>query len=161
MAYVITDNIIGVQPISTRSTTARHKIGFTVKANDSTYGAGLFTYVKGVASAENKEWCTFDQHAGAIVRAAANAKGMVGITMATLTASYYGWICRGGVVTGQCLTSFADNGKVFLTGTTGAVDDASVAGDLISGAVGRSLTVADSGVAIFELDRPFVTDADS
>ena len=161
MAYVITDNIIGVQPIATRSTTAKHKIGFEVKANDPDYGAGVFTYVKGVASGENKEWCTFDQHAGAIVRLAANAKGMVGITMSTLTASYYGWICRGGVVTGQCLTLFADNGKVFITGTAGAVDDASVAGDLISGAVGRSTTTVGTSLAIFELDRPFVTDADS
>lgn len=161
MAYTISDNIIGGQPISARSTTAKHPIGFEVKAKDPTYGNGLFTYVKGVASAEKAEWCTFDQHAGAIVRAAANAKGMVGITMTTLTASYYGWICRGGVVSGQCLTQFADNGKVFLTGTTGAVDDASVAGDLVSGAVGRSTTGATTGWALFELDRPFVTDADS
>lgn len=157
----IADPVIGVQPITERSTTQRHRLGFEVDAEDATFGAGAFMYVKGVASAEKNEWCTFDLHAGALVRGAANAKGTVGITKATLTASYYGWIQIKGVATGQCLTSFADNGKVFWTGTTGAVDDASVAGDLISGAVGRSTTVADSGVALFELNRPFATDADS
>lgn len=161
MAYIVSEPIIGAQPIADKSTTAKHPLGFVVEATDSTYGKGAFMYVKGVASAEAKEWCTWDQHAGAIVRSAANAKGTVGITVNTLTASYYGWIARKGVVTGQCLTQMADNGKVFLTGTTGAVDDASVAGDLISGAVGRALTAADSGVTLFELDFPFVTDADS
>lgn len=161
MAYTITDPMVGAQPITDRSTTQKHPLGLHVKATDPTFGNGLFMYVKGVASAENHEWCTFDQHAGAIVRLVAGAKGMGGITMTTLTASYYGWVARGGIVTGQCLTSFADNGKVFCTGTAGAVDDASVAGDLVSGAVGRALTVADSGVTLFELDRPFVTDADS
>lgn len=157
----ITDPVIGVQPITDKSTTAKHPLGFQVKAKDATLGEASFMYVKGVASAEANEWCTFDLHAGAIVRSAAGAKGVVGITKATLTASYYGWIARRGVHTGQCLTQFADNGKVFLTGTTGAIDDASVAGDLISGAVGRAATVADSGVSVFELYDPFVTDADS
>lgn len=161
MAYVVTSPIVGAQPIADKSTTQKHPLGFVVEATDATYGKGAFMYVKGVASAEAKEWCTWDQHNGAIVRSAANAKGTVGITVATLTASYYGWIARKGVVTGQCLTQMADNGKVFLTGTTGAVDDASVAGDLISGAVARAATVADSGNTLFELDMPFVTDADS
>ena len=161
MAYTVNAPRIGVQPIATKSTTAKHPLGTLVQANDPTYGDGIFMYVKGVASAESKEWCTWDQHAGAIVRAAANGKGTVGITVNTLTASYYGWIARKGVVTGQCLTAHADNGKVFFTGTAGAVDDASVAGDLISGAVARALTVADSGVTLFELDMPFATDADS
>lgn len=152
---------LGGQGITERSTTQRHPLGTEVYIVDPTWGAGYAKYVKGVSSAEKNEWCTFDQHAGAIVRLAANAKGTVGITKTTLTASYYGWIATGGVHTGQCLTQFADNGKVFITGTAGAVDDTSVAGDLVSGAVGRALTVADSGVTVFELDRPFVTDADS
>lgn len=161
MAYIVNEARIGVQPIADKSTTQKHPLGTLVQANDPTYGDGLFMYVKGVASAESKEWVTWDQHNGAIVRSAAGAKGTVGVTVNTLTASYYGWIARKGVVTGQCLTQMADNGKVFLTGTTGAVDDASVAGDLISGAVARAATVADSGNTLFELDMPFVTDADS
>ena len=157
----IVEPLVGPQAITAKSTTQKHPLGFTVRAHDATYGEGEFMYVKGVASAEAFEWATFDQHAGAIVRLAANGKGIVGITQATLTASYYGWIGRRGVMTGQCLTQFADNGKVFATATAGAIDDASVAGDLVSGAVGRALTVADSGVTLFELNRPFMTDADS
>lgn len=156
-----TDTLIGAQPVTERSTTQKHPIGLEVGVRDATFGQGRLMYVKGIASAEKNEWCTVDVHAGTIVRAAANAKGTVGITKATLTASYYGWVAICGVHTGQCLTQMADNGKVFLTGTTGAVDDASVAGDLISGAVARATTTADSGVTIFELNRPFVTDADS
>lgn len=161
MAWLIKSEDIGTQNVTDKSTTQKHPLGMEVEAEDGTFGRGAFIYVKGAASTEINEWATYDLHAGATVRLAANAKGTVGITKATLTASYYGWLAIKGIHTGQCLTDFADNGKVFCTGTAGAIDDASVAGDLISGAVGRSTTVDDSGVALFELNRPFVTDADS
>ena len=42
--------------------------------------------------------------------------------------------------------------------TAGSVDDASVAGDVVHGAKGASTTTADSGVADFEINRPFIED---
>lgn len=159
--YNIVDPVIGAQAITARSTTAKHDLWTCVKAKDtaSSHGIAEFVYVKGVASAEAFEWATLDFDAGNVVRLAANAKGKVGVLMSTLTASYYGWAqVAGHCDQAQCLTQFADNGNVYATGTAGAIDDASVAGDLIIGAVGASATVADSGVAEFDLDHPYIID---
>lgn len=162
MAYTVNEPRIGVQPISTLSTTQKHPIGTIVQANDPTYGDGLFMYVKGLASVEDNDWLVVDVHnSGTVARADAGDIGTVGIAVNALTSSYYGWMGVKGVFTGKCLTQCADNANIYLTSTDATVDDASVAGDLISGAVARSTTVADSGVALFEIDRPFVTDADS
>ena len=70
--------------------------------------------------------------------------------MAALTASYYGWVQISGKALGNCLTLFADNGYVYLTGTAGSIDDASVAGDFIHGAHRLQ-------AGFIELENSFVT----
>ena len=117
-----------------------------------------FSYQKGVASCTVRDWVTIEADSGAVVRLAANAIGPVGIAMATLTASYYGWFARVGKVLGNCLTLFADNGRVYITGTAGSVDDTSVAGDVVWNAKGASLATVGGIYAEFEIDRPFVAD---
>lgn len=158
MAWRMHNNDVGWQPITTRETTQQHKLGACIQAVDDDYGVGEFQYVKGVASCEQYDWVTINADDWSITRSAANAIGPVGIAMAALTASYYGWVQRKGKAVGQCLTQYADNGAVFLTATAGAVDDTSVAGDLVMKAKGASTTVVDSGVADFEIDYPFVND---
>jgi hypothetical protein len=82
----------------------------------------------------------------------------VGVAMSANVANQYGWYQITGKAVGKCLTQFADNGRVYITATAGSVDDASVAGDVLWEAKGASLTVVDSGVADFEIHRPFVAD---
>jgi hypothetical protein len=82
----------------------------------------------------------------------------VAIAMSANVASQYGWYQIDGKAIGKCLTQFADNGRVYITATAGSVDDASVAGDVVWGANGASTTVVDSGVADFEIHRPFTAD---
>ena len=158
MTWTPSGNFLLNQAIAERSATKKHDLGTYVQCKDPTYGAGEFIYGKGVASCAVRNWVTINQDDGVVARLAANAFGPVAVAMATLTASYYGWFQRSGKALGTCLTQFADNGRVYITGTAGAVDDASVAGDYVWGAKGASLTTVDSGYAEFELDRPFVAD---
>lgn len=156
--WVSAQHIIGSQPILNLSATQLHPLGLIIQAKDigtTAYGSGEFIYAKGVASCAQKDWVGVPMDNGTLVRAIANGNYPVGVAMAAITASYYGWVQISGKAIGNCLTSFADNGYVFLTGSAGSVDDASVAGDWISGAVGASSAVTGDLHAEFELSRPF------
>ena len=155
------ENTLIGQAWNDTSTTTKHKVGTIVRMKDLSYGAGEFIYMKGVASCEQYDWVTLNADDGTVTRLVANAVGPVGIAQAAITASYYGWFQISGKAIGQCLTQFADNAKVWITATAGAVDDASVAGDLVINAKGASLTTVDSGVADFEISRPWVNDRQS
>ena len=50
MAYAPQEPFVVEQAIATNSSTQKHQLGMIVRAYDSTYGAGEFIYLKGVAS---------------------------------------------------------------------------------------------------------------
>lgn len=158
----IVDGVIGAQKIDEISSTKKHDLGKIVRAKDvgtTNYGEGEFIYAKGVASCAAKDWVGVPADNFTLVRATANGKyPIMGVALAALTASYYGWVQVSGKAIGNCLTGFADNGNVVLTSTAGSVDDASVAGDFVSGALGASAAVVSDFCAEFELSRPFSTD---
>lgn len=156
--WKIVDGPVGAQPITELSTTARHPLGQIVQARDAgntAYGQAEFIYCKGVASAVAKDWVGIPADSFTVVRAVANGNYPIGVAMAALTASYYGWVQITGKALGNCLTQYADNGYVYLTATAGSIDDASVAGDWIAGAVGASAATVGDLHAEFELSRPF------
>lgn len=153
-----TGNYLLPQNIDERSTTKKCALGTEVQAKHGTYNNATFVYLQGVASCAVRNWVTINMDDGTTTRLVADARGPVGIAMATLTASYYGWFARVGKILGSCLTQFADNGRVYITATAGSVDDASVAGDVVWNAKGASATTVDSGYAEFEIDRPYVAD---
>lgn len=156
MTYHITDNVAGTQPIADTSTTQKQALGTIVRAFDVTYGEGEFIYLLGVASTAINDWVTYNRDDNGTTLLAANAIGPVAIAMSANIASQYGWYQISGKAVGSCLTAFADNGLVYITATAGHVDDTSVAGDLVNLSKGASTTVAASGVADFEINRPFV-----
>lgn len=151
-------NFLLPQNIDERSTTKKLAVGTEVQAKHATYGVGTFTYMAGAASTSVRDWVTLEMDSGVVVRLVANAIGPVGIAMASITASYYGWFARVGKILGNCLTLFADNGRVYITSTAATVDDASVAGDVVWGAKGASTATVGNLYAEFEIDRPFVAD---
>lgn len=166
MAYTTDWRIIspqyGWQPITDVSTTQQHDLGTEVQAKDfgsNGNGVGTFKYVKGVASAAAGSWVTFHEDDYSTALLAANAIGQVGICMAAIVASTYGWVQISGKAVGLALAAFADNGLVHATATAGSVDDAAVAGDRVKKALGASaLDAPATGMAEFELDRPFMDD---
>lgn len=115
-----------------------------------------YIYMQGVTSLVAYNWVSFDE-LFITTRLIANAQGGVAIAQAAidLTTSY-GWYLIYGSGLGTTLAGFVDNGKVYLTGTAGAVDDTDVAGDAVIGAIGRS---ALSGTtATFQVLYPHVLD---
>ncbi len=149
----------GGQPITDVSTTQRHILGTIIAAHDGdeTYGGAEFIYLKGASSTAVGTWVTYNYDDWTTTRLAADAIGPVGIAMAAVDASTkYGWYQISGKAIGKCLTLFADNGIVYCTSTAGSVDDTSVIGDVVHNAKGASTTTVSSGVAEFEIARPFV-----
>ena len=159
MAYAHTSGRLGLQRIDSNSTTQEHELGLECQADDSTYGSGCFVYLKGVASTEVGSWVTYnrDDHSTALL--AANAIGPVAIAMAATVAGEYGWYQIIGKGIGKALTGFVDNANVYATATAGSIDDAVVAGDRVKNAKGASaVDTPSTGLAEFEIDRPFMDD---
>lgn len=159
MAYRITDTVVGTQPIATTDTVQNHPLGTIVRAVDPVYGAGEFIYLKGVASTVVGSWVLFNPDDFSTSLLAANDIGSVAVAMSACVASNYGWYQIKGKAIGKALTGFVDNANVYSTATAGSVDDAIVAGDRVKNAKGASaVDTPSTGLAEFEIDRPFVDD---
>lgn len=160
MAFTIRNGLIGAQAIADTSTVQNHPLGTIVTADDPTYYAGEFIYLKGVASTAVGSWVTYNMDDGSTTLLAANAIGPVAVAMSANVASQYGWYQIGGKAVGKALASFADNGNVYATATAGSIDDAVVAGDRVKRAKGASaVDTPSTGLAEFEIDRPVMDDA--
>ena len=112
-----------------------------------------YIYLQGVASTATGSWVSFDE-AYLTILTVANAKGRIGIAMAAIVASRYGWYQIYGkntIALGSA--AIADNAKLWVTSTAGKVDDTDVAVDLIDGAICRS-TLAAAGAFTVELNYP-------
>lgn len=80
--------------------------------------------------------------------------------MSANVATFFGWYQIKGKAVGAALTGYADNGLVYATSTGGSIDDAVVVGDRVKKAIGASaLDAPATGMAEFEIDRPFMDDA--
>lgn len=159
--WVIVSGQIGAQPIATADTVQNHPFGTTVRAKDigaTAYGEGEFIYVKGVSSGALNAWAGYRSKSGLTTLAVADGNYHIGTMMSTLDATTkFGWLQIKGRAIGKCLTSFADNGVVYLTGTAGSIDDASVIGDVVHGAIGRNGGTVTAGdlAGEFEINRPY------
>lgn len=161
MTWTPAGNFLLNQAIADISTTKKHSLGTILLCKDPTYGAGEFIYLKGVASCVARNWVSYKNEDFTAVRLAANAIGQVAIAMGACTASYYGWFQIEGSAQGTCLTQMASNTNVWITGTAGAVDDTSVAGDLVNGARCEALATVGGIYSTFSINRPFVNDRSS
>ena len=168
MAYstdwkIIIPPVAGFQIISTTSTTQQHPLGTIVTAEDrgaNANGIGEFIYLKGVANTAVGSWVTYNVDDGTTALLAADAIGSVAVAMSANVANQYGWYQIRGKAVAKALTGFVDNANVYATATAGSIDDAVVAGDRVKNAKGASaLDGPATGMAEFELDRPFVDDA--
>lgn len=155
--WTITTPLGNFQPIENTETTQNHPYGTMVDAVHATYGAGKFVYGKGVASTIVGDFCTIDYQTGATTRAstASTASGC-GVAMSANVANQYGWYqVFGCAVTNSAATVAA--GKYLQVSTAGIVDDLTVAGESIIGAVsnGASGTPAANQIVAF-LSFPYI-----
>jgi len=149
------------QAIDATSTTQMAPLGMVVQAEDQAatdYGVGDFIYLVGVASTLVGSVVTYDAGGFTTALAAANAVGGIGSSMSINVANQYGWyqINGRGVVKG--LASLVTDKLCYLTATAGSIDDAVVAGDVVSFMETTSaLDTPSSGLAEVTMIRPFVT----
>jgi hypothetical protein len=162
MAYRIINALLGAQPIASTETTVNkaHPLGTIVQAQDPTYGAGEFIYLKGLDATAVGSWVTYNADDNSTALLAANAIGPVAVAMSANVTGSYGWYQISGKAIGKALTGYADNGLVYATATAGSIDDAVVAGDRVKLAKGASAVGTPSaGLAEFEIQRSFMDDA--
>lgn len=131
-------------------TTLKHPLG--TRAFDA--DGNEYIYLTGVASTVAGSWVVFDE-AHLTTLTVANVKGRVGIAMAAIVASSYGWyqIYGKNTIAKGVSGSIDDNDKLWVCATAGTVDDTDVATDIIVGALARSAD--SSGVFTAELNYPF------
>jgi hypothetical protein len=163
--YQVVNPIVGAQDIADTSTTQYHPLGTIVEGVDrasTAYGAGEFVYLKGVASTVLGSFITYNSDDNSTALLAANAIGPVATSMSINVASSFGWYQISGKAVGKALSGYADNGLVYATSTAGSIDDAVVSGDRVKLAKGGSaVDTPSSGLAEFEIQRPFMDDGTS
>ncbi|MBF0142712.1 MAG: hypothetical protein HQL59_04545 [Magnetococcales bacterium] len=81
MAYKILDGVVGSQAIADTSTTQQHPLGTIVTAQDPTYGAGEFIYLKGLATTAVGSWVTYNADDWTTTLLVADAVGPVAVAM--------------------------------------------------------------------------------
>ena len=116
MAYGFTDGRIGAQPIATTSTTQLHPVGTIVRADDPTFGAGEFIYLKGVASTAVGSLVTYNTSSFTTVLAPVgnNRSRPIAVAMSANVANQWGWSQIGGVavMTKAATVCFVTSGVV-------------------------------------------------
>ena len=160
--WVPVDRIGLDQPIDETSTTQKYKTGTRVRCRDTSSndrGEATFQYAKGVASVAAGDVCVISPKGDAAIRTVARSIGQLGVAMAAVVASNWGWFQIDGTAIVNVLASFADDVACYLTSTAGSLDDAVVAGDQVLGA--RSAGAIDTGQALIEVRFPFAGDTDN
>ncbi len=117
-------------------------------------GRNEYIYLTGVASTAAGDLVTYDE-LFITARSVAAAVGPCAVAMAATVASTFGWYAIFGQATLATSAAVADNAKLFLTATPGAVDDTSVAGDQVVGAIARS-SAGGAGTITAQLNYPQV-----
>lgn len=158
MAYTITDQLIGAQPIAETSTTQRHPLGTIILATDPTYGAGEFIYLKGIGSTVVGSLVDFDPYLATTALAPATGGiGPVAVAMSANVANQYGWYQVTGAAVVKAPNAMTPGAEVFmLAATPGSVDDADVANEqIVNAKVSTTTGTPGTGLAVITINRPF------
>lgn len=151
--YTIDDERFGFQPLNVTETTAKHNLGTVVSGRSATLGNAQFVYLLGVASTAVGDTVCYNLTTFATTRAVAATTGQVAVAMSANVANQYGWYAIRGVVTATAAAAAAAGAPCYTTATAGAIDDAVVAGSLISGAFFAE-AAAGAGAVLVNLNYP-------
>jgi hypothetical protein len=148
----------GQQPIEVTDTLQLEPVGRVVTGSDPLYGDGEFIYLPGVASTVAGDLVVYNEYsAGSTVRAVAGSKGRLAVAMSANITGQWGWYQTGGAAVVNVAAAFAAGADIYLTATAGTVDDAVVAGDLITGAVGlTAIGTPSAGKAVVGINAAYV-----
>ena len=147
MAFKITDPLVGAQPIAVTDTTQNHALGTIVRAEDPTYGAGEFIYLKGVASTAVGSVVTYNTTSGTTTLAPAgtNKPQPIAVAMSANVADQWGWYQIGGVaVVAKAATVSLAAGVAVGVQSTGVIN-ATASGKEVEGALVAAVASAATG----------------
>lgn len=160
MTYAVS-TLAGAQPIANTSTTAAHKLGTIVRANDPTYGEGEFIYLLGVGSTEVGFMVIYNattyQTALVTVSNGKNKGNAVGVAMSANVAAQYGWYqIQGNAVIKKTTVAALPQVPIFISATTGRMKTLLSAGQQILGAQTANLTtvVSTTSTVVVTINRP-------
>lgn len=177
--WVPVEEQIGLQPITTTSTTRQHPIGKVIRAYDAdgTYGMAEFIYLPGVANTLVGSLVTynslgFSYAAGAetqqgsttLAPNTANLAQPVAVAMSANVASQFGWYMIGGAAVIKKTAVKVNPGvAVYLSATAGRIMSTAASGKQLLGArSGNAATVLSAtSTVIVIIDRPHVQGATS
>lgn len=115
----------------------------------------VYVYLKGGTSVAADSWVSFTTTYAAVLLAS-DVIGRVAIAQAAIDATTkFGWFLVKGFYTTANSDTVAGANGLFIDGTAGRVDDASVAGDFIVGAFATGAD-ATNKVPVY-VDHPYVT----
>jgi len=102
MAFQITSQSIGFQPIAETSSTKNHPLGTIVTAVDPTYGVGEFIYLRGIGSTTVGALVTYNvAFLTALGTSAVGISNPFAVAMSANVADKYGWYQIGGLAVGS------------------------------------------------------------
>jgi hypothetical protein len=157
-----TDGPLGMQPIAEASSTKNHPVGMVVRGvdwgTDTLYGEAEFIYLRSNSGGTiaKGDLCCYSQ-TGLVVQTVANGSTSIGpcaIAMADVGVAQFGWYMIAGTGPVKAATVSA-NTLVYLTATSGQVDDLVSSGNQVDGAFFKGAT--SGGFATIHIDRPSVT----
>lgn len=132
-------------------TVQRNPLGLEAEDGDG----NVWIYLAGVAANTEGTWVSFNASTYVAVVLAADAVGRVAVSSAAMLAVNWGWYMVKGFYTTSKSDTVAAAGGLFIDGTAGRVDDASVAGDFVNGAVSTAADTAN--ILPVQLSYPYVT----
>ncbi len=144
-------SLLGVTGLITDIDTAqRNPLGSVARAANG----NEYVYLAGAASVAANSVVTYNATTYVAALIAADAVGKVAVAQAAVLAANWGWFLINGFGSAASDT-VAGAGGLFIDGTAGRVDDASVAGDMIYGMVSTGADVAN--VCPVQLSYPYCT----
>lgn len=162
MAYRITDQLIGAQPIATTETssTKNHPLGTIVRAVDPTYGEGEFIYLIGVASTTvgaivNYDVATTLKYQTSLSTTAVAKSNPLAVAMSANVAGDFGWY----QISGLAICSIVQATSLVVGSTLMAIAgeaEVSDTSNIISGAITALVASDATGVLTVQvmLNRP-------
>lgn len=152
MAQIVGDYLKKIADPTIIDTTASQTFGMQ-GTDESGY---RYIYLKGITSTAAGSWVTYVASTGVTALLAADAVGPVAIAMAATNANTkFGWYMIAGSYASSASDTVAGANGLFIDGTAGRVDDASVAGDMVYGAVATAADAAN--VLPVTIMYPYVT----
>lgn len=163
MAWTITNNRLGLPPITDIATTAKVAPGTIVTANDPTYGFGEFIYLLGVASTIAGSVVTYNGNTTGtptwqttLAPSTAGLAQPLAVAMAAILATQYGWYqISGNAICATNGTLAAGPAAVYLAGS-GQLTSTQANGKQVLNAQNVTATgTPAANQAVVEINRPF------